>query len=108
MYTAFAKYGQASRSQVNEALSAGKGPQIDPAQLGGAYGAFTPGISSQKIEIDIGLLLAFEQGSASGKLSDATILHELTHYFDDQDGSDFPGEEGNFFEIDCFGGVVSQ
>lgn len=52
------------------------------------------------------LLRDFEAGDASNRLLDATVLHELTHYFDDQGGIDYPGEEGAQFEIDSYGRVI--
>ena len=36
-----------------------------------------------------------------------TILHELTHWGDDQDGVDRPGEEGEEFEIKVYGKVIN-
>ncbi|MCH7559811.1 MAG: hypothetical protein IIC67_00320 [Thaumarchaeota archaeon] len=35
-----------------------------------------------------------------------TILHEYVHYGDNIDGVDYPGEEGQLFEIDVYGQTV--
>ena len=45
-------------------------------------------------------------GGASTLLLGATILHELAHWGDDQDGKDIPGEEGNMFETAAYGRVI--
>jgi len=41
-------------------------------------------------------------------LTGVTILHEFTHYGDDQDGEDIPGEEGEHFEKAVYGKVVTE
>ena len=108
-FEAFAIYGQACPVDVNEALTPGKGPLIKPSDLdAGTLGQFKPGIHSQTLEIDVDLLKQYEQGKISNRLLDATIEHELTHYFDDQDGVQYPGEEGNLYEIYVYGAVVNK
>lgn len=37
-----------------------------------------------------------------------TILHEYVHYGDNLDGVDYPGEEGELFEIDVYGEIVTR
>jgi len=47
------------------------------------------------------LVEKFEKSSGDRvllKTVGATILHELVHWGDDQDGVDYPGEEGELFE----------
>ena len=51
----------------------------------------------------------FEKSGGSRKstlLIGATMLHELAHWGDDQDGKDIPGEEGNMFETAAYGMVI--
>jgi len=103
MLNAFAQYGQASRADVLKALRAGQGPDVKPANLPNTCGQFTPNVNSQELRINERLLQDYENGLRSGKQLDATVLHELTHYFDDQDGVDYPGEEGELFEAASYG-----
>ncbi len=77
-----------------------------PAPLN-AFGEFTPGVGSNEIRISEKLLSDYEAGNASTKLLDATFEHELVHFFDDQDGADFPGEEGELYEQSVYGCVVN-
>ena len=49
----------------------------------------------------LSLVDQFERSSGGNVLLQtigATILHELVHWGDDQDGVDYPGEEGELFE----------
>ena len=105
-----AKFGQLSAGAVSEAVKWRQGPKIVPRNLSsiGANGAFTPNRGSNVIYIDEGILQNLEKVLASGSeeallLVASTILHEFTHYGDDQDGKDYPGEEGELFEIFTYG-----
>jgi RHS repeat-associated protein len=107
------KYGQLDLKQLKEDLKDGKGPTIKVANLSGAYGEFTPGISSNEIRVDEDLLK--KQDAAKGEdkkdydfLTGVTILHENTHRGDDQDNVDYPGEEGEQMEQDSFGRIVDE
>ena len=42
------------------------------------------------------------------RLMEATLLHELVHWGDWQDGKDQDGEEGNLFEIAAYGEVLGK
>lgn len=106
MLKAFKEFGQASKSDVFNALKHGSGPRLNPIKLRDAFGQYPP--NTPVIDIDIDLLQNYELGKASDTLLDATVLHELVHYFDYQDHIDYPGEEGSLFEIKCYGRVVNQ
>ncbi|MDX1696469.1 MAG: hypothetical protein R3208_22075 [Ketobacteraceae bacterium] len=72
-------------------------------------GEFTPNTGSNEIRISKSLVEEFEKSGGSRKVTlllGATILHELAHWGDDQDGKDLPGEEGNLFETDAYGKVI--
>lgn len=72
-------------------------------------GEFTPDVKSNEIRISKSLVEQFERSGGSRKftlLVGASILHELSHWGDDQDGVDIPGEEGNLFETDAYGHVI--
>ena len=100
---AFKKYGQASKADVKIAFEAGKGPLIKLSNLNNANGQFTPNVGSTTLEIDESILIAYETGrKGSATLLKSTIEHELTHYFDDQDGIDFSGEEGQLYEENVY------
>ncbi len=72
-------------------------------------GEFSPNSKSYEIRISSFLVNKFEKSGGSRKatlLLGASILHELAHWGDDQDGKDIPGEEGNLFEIAAYGHVI--
>lgn len=88
-------------------------PYIKIVNLTGALGEFTPGIKSNEIRLHTQVALDFEAGKGIRKarvgnvyLVGVTLLHELIHWCDDQDGIDRPGEEGEEFENLVYGRVV--
>jgi len=118
--TAARTYGQLSNQALANALRWGSGPQIKIQTFAASptsftNGEFTPNISSNEIRLNKVLIDAFEAGNpadlvyaqtASGRRLyrvGVTILHELMHWGDDQDGVDFPGEEGELFETAVYG-----
>ena len=105
------------------ALQYGTNPQIEVVanlMCAGvkAYGCYTFG--TNVIRIDKNMVDAFEAGGGvvrttggrSVYLVGVTLLHELTHWADSQDGVDDPvpgdptNEEGNAYEIGVYGGVL--
>jgi hypothetical protein len=111
---AFQKYGQLDHAGLKRALKWRERPTIDIKTLTAAYGSFSPGVGSNIIEIDTDLIRRFEAGrdwvfnKGGGKvhLAGATVLHELIHWADDQDGKDYRGEEGELFEKAVYGKVL--
>jgi hypothetical protein len=110
---ALKKTGQFTRQRLRFALRWGQQPTARVRDLVGAYGQFTPGIGSNEIRIDRKAVEEFEAGKGLKKakigfvyLVGVTLLHELVHWCDDQDGVDHPGEEGEEFETLVYGGVV--
>ncbi|MFS4493186.1 DUF6443 domain-containing protein [Maribacter sp. 2308TA10-17] len=102
------KYGQLSKEDIKLGLTYGEGPKIIADGLNGAIGEFTPGTNSKEIKIDKDFLQALEDATGADAdvyllLIAVTILHEYVHYGDDQDGIDYPDEEGDLFEIDVYG-----
>jgi len=92
---ALKEYGQFTDKQIESALKWGEGPTINVVDLKGANGAFSPGKGSKELRIDKDIVEQLE--SAKGDDRDAalllvasTILHEFTHYGDDQDGKEYP------------------
>jgi len=106
--------GDIALSRIKDALIWGKGPKLNVLDLDGAFGEFSPGIGSNELRIDSDMVEEFEAGKGlrrtpTGKmvyLVGVTILHELTHWADDQDGVDTEGEEGEHFENAVYGGVI--
>lgn len=118
--------GTTSKQTIKDALIWNCGPRIKIVKnLTGsdgqpAFGEFTMGAGSQEIRIDEDLVREFERGKGLRKtpkgglvyLVGVTLLHELTHWADDQDGVDdaIPGdptnEEGEQFEIKVYGGII--
>ena len=85
-----------------------------------AYGCY-PVWGDNKIQIDGGLVRAYEAGTdkrptKAGSLvhvTGVTLLHELTHWADAKDGVDDPvpgdplNEEGNAFELEIYGKIIT-
>jgi hypothetical protein len=107
--------GDISTAKIKEALTWGKGPMIKITDLPeGTLGEFTPDSNSNEIRVDVDVVKEFEKGKGLRKtprgrmvyLAGVTLLHELTHWADDQDGVDTAGEEGELFEKEVYGGVI--
>ena len=115
--------GKTTRQTIQNAMKWGQGPTIKVVTnlvCSGtkAYGCYSWG--SNELRIDGKLVMDFETGKGlvttkSGKkvyLVGVTILHELTHWADAQDGVDdaVPGdpsnEEGNAYEKGVYGDVL--
>ena len=110
---ALKKTGQIRKKALETALSWGKGPMIRIVPLPNASGEFSPGIKSNEIRIKTAVVNEFEAGKGyrlarAGKvyLVGVTLLHELAHWADDQDGKDYPGEEGEALEKLLYGKVI--
>jgi hypothetical protein len=111
---AFRTIGGIDRTTLRTALAWGSGPTIKITILVGAVGEFTPDIRSQEIRISKQLVEEFEAGrgkrvarAGNVYLVGVTLLHELIHWADDQDGIDRPGEEGEEFERAIYGSVIN-
>lgn len=105
---------QLNHSKLKQALAWGNEPTLNVTILAGAVGEFTPDVGSNEIRLDTRMVQEFEAGrgwrnAKAGRvlLVGVTILHELTHWGDDQDGVDRPGEEGEEFERKVYGKVIS-
>jgi hypothetical protein len=115
--------GTTSRATIKDALKWGNAPQINVVsnlECAGdkAFGCYTWG--SDEISIDEDMVKDFESGKGKVKKTDgklvylvgATLLHELTHWADAQDGVDDPvpgdptNEEGNAYEKAVYGKVL--
>lgn len=115
--------GKTSQATIRTALQYGSDPLIEVVpnlMCAGvkAYGCYTFG--TNVIRIDKQLVSDFESGkgivkTTRGKsvyLVGATLLHELTHWADSQDGVDDPvpgdptNEEGNAYEKGVYGKIL--
>ncbi len=102
---ALLKYGQVKNSSLQTVFKYGSGPRIVVTMLVRACGQFTPNTNSHELRLHKSLIDTFEKSSGDRillKTLGATILHELVHWGDDQDGIDYPGEEGELFEKDVY------
>jgi len=107
------RIGNINKVQLRKALTWGSGPQIKITNLSNAYGEFSPGIKSNELRIDTTIVTDFENGKGrrvarAGNiyLIGVTLLHELVHWGDDQNGIDRAGEEGEEFERAVYGNVI--
>ena len=118
--------GDVTRSTIKNALKWGRGPLIKVDENLQVDGEFVMGCKSQVIRISLKRVKDFENGmkgltkkhfgrTKQGKLVylvGVTLLHELTHWADDQDGGDnaVPGdptnEEGWAFERKVYGHIT--
>jgi RHS repeat-associated protein len=106
--SALSTYGQLTSAEVKAALVWGEGPTIKITELESRNGRFISNIHSDELLLNKEIVDNLEKALAENKqanllLVTSTILHEFTHYGDDQDGSDYPGEEGTEFEKAVFG-----
>lgn len=112
--SAMNKIGSLGKLRLRNALTWEQGPQIKITNLTRAFGEFTPFIKSSEIRINTQLVNDFENGKGTRVaragnvyLVGVTLLHELVHWGDDQNGIDRPGEEGNEFETLVYGSVIN-
>jgi hypothetical protein len=105
--------GIIDETKLKESLEWGKGPMIKVVVMND-LGQFTPNSKSNEIRIQKAMVEEFEAGKGLRKtkwghlvyLVGVTLLHELTHWADDQDGIDTEGEEGEHFERAVYGKVI--
>jgi len=110
---AMRRIGQLSKADFQKALQWGSGPMLKVVAMAD-LGQFSPNIGSSELRLQKKMVEDFEAGKGVRKtatnkdvyLVGVTILHELVHYGDDQDGVDHPKEEGNEFEKLVYGKVV--
>ena len=111
---AFMKYGQLDHAGLKRALTWGNKPKVNVNWTISDYGEFQPGVGSNVLQIRRSLVLDFEagwdwvrnKGGDRVHLAGVTVLHELIHWADDQDGKDYKGEEGELFEKAVYGKVL--
>ena len=107
-----AKFGQANAKTVAKTFTPNSGLKVVGAETiknSQAYGTFTPGAGAQEVKIDNSLFADYENGlKGAAEMLDVTIEHEATHYFDDQNGQDFPGEKGSQYETAVHGKVINN
>jgi hypothetical protein len=107
--------GQFDRNRLRRALRWGHGPHVRVVPLVRAYGEFSPGVRSNEVRLDTTLVEDFEAGRGIRRARAGNVyhvgvvlLHELTHWCDDQDGIDYPVEEGNEFERLVYGSRIHR
>lgn len=112
--SAMKKIGNINTAGLQNALTWGQGPQIKVTRLVNAVGEFSPGINSSELRIDSNMVKDFEEGrgrrvarAGNVYLLGVTLLHELVHWGDDQNGIDRLGEEGSEFESLVYGSVIN-
>jgi hypothetical protein len=105
---ALEKNGEIKLRKLKVVLTYGTDPTIKVTHLTGACGEFTPDTKSNELRIHKPLVekLKKKYSKEVTLLVGASILHELAHWGDDQDGKDLPGEEGELFEKAAYGHVI--
>ncbi len=102
----------ATKRDIAADLAWGAGPTVKVAVLSGAVGEFSPGIGSKELRVHKPTVEAHQNEADASRIPghelylEDTILHEYTHYLDDQDGTDRAGEEGEEFENAAYGKVI--
>ena len=108
--------GAICKEDIKDALIWNQGPLAKVDDLSdGKLGLFIAGIHSDVLYIDRKVVVGRQEGNGkrytpSGdlvELATVVLLHELTHWADDQDGNHAPGEAGFLFEKQVFGGIVN-
>lgn len=103
-YEGFAEFGKADKRTVRRALNPCYGPTVNPKMMR-QYGTYKPG--STIIDINLGFFVDFESGKDVGLALDATVEHELVHYFEHFLNYDStPFEEGEAYEKFVYGRIV--
>ncbi len=110
--SAFKKIGGINKQKLRSALQWNQGPSLNISAMN-VCGSFRPGISSHTLNISKTVVEEFEAGrgirqARGGRVYavGVTILHELMHWADDQNGNVRPDEEGNTFEKLVYGSVI--
>jgi hypothetical protein len=100
--------GATARNIATE-VAWGAGPTVNFTALSGANGEFTPDSHSTELRINETIATAYQAEPDATRLPahelllESTIVHEFTHFLDDQDGADRAGEEGQDFEEANYG-----
>lgn len=113
---AFARYGQIDRATLKRALGPGTQPRLVIGEFSDAIGLFDASVDANVINIHKRIVKEFEDGHGLRKtkwnrnvyLVGVTVLHELIHWADNIDGTDFDDEEGEQFEKDVYGMVIDE
>lgn len=107
---ALMKNGEIKKKSLAIVLMWGTQPTIKVVPMPkNQCGEFTPNSKSNEIRLSKSLVDEFEKSGGTKRITlllGASILHELSHWGDDQDGKDIPGEEGNLFETASYGMVI--
>ncbi len=107
---ALEKNGEIKKRKLKTVLQYGIEPTLKVVAMPkNQCGEFSPNTSSNELRISKSLVKEFEKSGGAKKITllvGATILHELSHWGDDRDGADIPGEEGDLFEKAAYGHVI--
>jgi hypothetical protein len=99
IWPAFVKYSQLGEDGAARALEMGSPPTIDAARMGSLYGYFDPTKKrkADKVFVSRSLCKGFESPDADMRtmkpydlIMKASILHEMVHWADHQDGHTQP------------------
>jgi hypothetical protein len=107
---AMERFAQLDRAAFRRALGWGAQPTIEIVPDLDACGSFTPTPGNNVIQIRESIFTDFEAGRGYLRTRygwvpalGLNILHETVHWGDNLDGVDFPGEEGDLFELAVYG-----
>lgn len=114
VFRAFCRYAELNRRSAVEALNVGSNPDICFRHMPGANGEFEGATHPNTVFLAREICLRFENNAADRRdprmhrLLESTVLHEMVHWGDWQDGVDQAGEEGKAFERAAYGRDIDR
>ena len=112
VWAAFMKYSELSAKHALRAVEFSPHPLLDFKVMTNANGKYNGKKEPNVIYIDRGICRRFENKDSKEPkmhlLLESTILHELVHWGDAQDGRDQDGEEGKKFEQAAYGKDIDR
>jgi hypothetical protein len=114
VFKAFQKYGQLKEKVAERALEDGNPPIVEYRHMGAANGEYHPKKWPDTVFIAMAICEKFQKSAADAKdprmhlLVESTLLHEIVHWGDWQDGDESRFEAGKAFEKEAYGKDIGR